>query len=313
MARRRAPSASTPKLVLVGLLMLGLGLGLGWLLSQGTHRRGRLPGEERPAPVQPTPGHAAKPAPVGPEKPARPAPAQPEPRRGPVAEAKPSGLPRFALIIDDLGYAPPELVTRLCAQSVPFDVAVLPYLEFSHQSAEIAHGRDKEVMLHLPMEPDGYPAPGHDPGRDAILFDLDEAQIRQRVRQALADIPFHKGVNNHMGSRVTPDRPRMTWVLEELKSAGCFFIDSRTNVHSVGYQVARELGVPTAKREVFLDDDKDPAAVRKQWDRAIALARKNGQVVAIGHIYPETVAILEQLIPAAEGQVQFVKASEAAR
>jgi len=218
-------------------------------------------------------------------------------------------VPRFALVIDDLGYAPPELVARLCALSIPFDVAVLPYQEFTHQSAEIAHDRGKEVMLHLPMEPKGYPGPGKDPGPDAILYNLTEAQVRERVRKALADIPHRMGVNNHMGSRITPDQARMTWVLEEIKAKGLFFVDSRTEKDSVAFDVARDLAIPTVQRKVFLDDDKSVAATTRQWERALALARADGQVLAIGHIYPETVELLEKLVPAARGQVTFVKAS----
>jgi len=226
---------------------------------------------------------------------------------------EPAGLPRVALVIDDLGYAPPDLVTRLCALSVPFDVAVLPYQEFTRQSAEIAHGRGKEVMLHLPMEPKGYPGPGKDPGPDAILFNLTEAQVRERVQKALAAIPFRKGVNNHMGSRITPDQARMTWVLEEVKARQCFFVDSRTEKDSVAFDVARDLAVPTVQRKVFLDDDKSAAAITRQWDRTLALARTDGQTLVIGHIYPETVAQLEQLVPAAKGKVTFVLASSLAK
>jgi len=307
------------------ILMFIMGIGLGsFLTSQGCRsRKGRLPGEEEQAPSRPAPRHDHGAKPAAPEvqegeSPAAPravppmAPPVPEPAPGPrpvKPPEKPAGLPRFALVIDDLGYASPELVTRLCAQSIPFDVAVLPYQEFSHQSAEIAHDRGKEVMLHLPMEPKGYPGPGKDPGPDAILYNLTEAQVRERVRKALADIPHRMGVNNHMGSRITPDQARMTWVLEEIKAKGLFFVDSRTEKDSVAFDVARDLAIPTVQRKVFLDDDKSVAAITRQWERAMALARADGQVLAIGHIYPETVELLEKLVPAAKGQVTFVKAS----
>ena len=292
------------------MFLLGIGLGAVLSLQGCRNRKGRLPEAEQSAPVRPVPPRK--------ERPRAAPPAEPAPTPGPVPELprapeKPSVLPRLALVIDDLGYAAPELVTRLCAQAIPFDVAVLPYQEFSRQSAEIAHGRGKEVMLHLPMEPRGYPGPGKDPGPDAVLFDLTEAQVRARVRKALADIPFRKGVNNHMGSRITPDQARMTWVLEEIKARQCFFVDSRTEKDSVAFDVARDLAVPTVQRKVFLDDDKDAAAITRQWDRALALAHAQGQVLVIGHIYPETVAALEKLIPAAKGQVAFVFASALAQ
>jgi polysaccharide deacetylase 2 family uncharacterized protein YibQ len=340
---RKTQRTGTFKLFIGAIVIFLVGFGLGSVVNVRSYlgRVGRLPGDEEPAqpgksarkpdqasrakPAKAVPADtdleasdtdleaprsetkAVKPAARTEPRSALPPPAKAEAEARPAAQ--PAGLPRIALVIDDLGYAPPELVTRLCAQAIPFDVAVLPYLEFTHQSAEIAHGRGKEVMLHLPMEPMGYPAPGKDPGRDAILWDLPEAQVRERVRKAMDDIPFRQGVNNHMGSKITPDRTRMNWVLQEIKARNYFFIDSRSTKDSVAYAVAEQLGIRAAERKVFLDDDKDPAAITKQWDRALALAHAEGQVVVIGHIYPETVTVLETLVPAARSSVTFVKAS----
>jgi len=220
-----------------------------------------------------------------------------------------TSLPMVALIIDDLGYASPDLVARLCSQSVNFDVAVLPYQKFTIQSAEIAHSKGKEVMLHLPMEPNGYPGPGKNPGPSAIMYDLPEREVRHRVKKAMAAVPFVKGVNNHMGSCITRDRSRMAWILEEVKAKEYFFVDSLTEKNSVAFHVATKLDVPSARREIFLDDDRDPVAIVKQWERTIALARSSGHAIAIGHICPQTIGVLETLIPKSVSKVQFVKVS----
>ena len=231
-----------------------------------------------------------------------------------VPEARsPRALPKLALLIDDLGYAQLELVKRLCKEPVPFSVAVLPYQEFTRESADMAFSMGKEVMLHLPMEPLGYPGPGKDPGPSAVMFDLKEPEIRARVRAALDAVPHRTGVNNHMGSRITPDRPRMTWILQEIKTRHCFFVDSRTEKDSVAYDVARALKIPSVQRRVFLDDDKSFGEMSKQWERAIEIAHKEGEVLIIGHIYPETIEALEKLIPKAKGRVQFVKAGAMVR
>jgi polysaccharide deacetylase 2 family uncharacterized protein YibQ len=288
--------------------MLALGLGAGLFLGQqGCGRRSAPPKQEgvKPEPKKPEP----RPSERKPTEPKGKPAVTPEQGRGKDLAPAPS-LPRFALVIDDLGYMVPELVTRLCSLPVPFSVAVLPYQEHTRESAEIAHRLGKEVMLHLPMEPLGYPGPGRDPGPNAILYNLPESEVRRRVRMALDDIPYRVGVNNHMGSRITPDRLRMGWVLQELKSRRCFFVDSRTERDSVAYDVAEKLGVPAVERRVFLDDDKAFPEMEKQWDRALKLAEKDGSVLIIGHIYPETVEALEKLVPRAKGQVRFVKAGE---
>jgi hypothetical protein len=320
MVTRKGGRTSTPRLAAWAIFMFALGLGLGALFtSQSCSRKGRLPGDEEPSRPVPKPRVPKPASPKGPgSQTPVPEPTAPRPVPERPAEARPEpapkeALPRLAVVIDDLGYASPELVTRLCSQPVPFSVAVLPYQEYTRASAEIAHEKGKEVMLHLPMEPIGYPGPGKDPGPDAVMHDLKEPELRARVRKALLDVPFRKGVNNHMGSRITPDRTRMTWVLEEIKARKCFFVDSRTEKDSVAFDVARELAIPTIQRRVFLDDDKSYAEMAKQWDRAIEIARKEGQALIIGHIYPETVAALEKLIPAAKGRVTFVRAGELVR
>ncbi len=299
MVRRRSHGPSTPVLLGLGAFMLLIGLGLGLLLSQASCER-----KQKPAPPKVDQEPKSKPEPKLPPKIA-------EPVKAPLKQEPGSGLPKFALVVDDLGYAAPELVTRLCAQPIPFSVAVLPYQEFTKESANIAFEKGKEVMLHLPMEPLGYPKAN--PGPDAVMFNLSEQEIRGRVRKALDDIPHHTGVNNHMGSRITPDKPRMTWVLQEIKARHDFFVDSRTEKDSVAFDVAKELGVHTVQRKVFLDDDKAFAAMEKQWDRALAIAKKEGEVLIIAHIYPETVEALEKLVPRAKGEVKFVKASELAK
>lgn len=218
--------------------------------------------------------------------------------------------PRLALIIDDLGYGNLDRVRRLCSQPYPFTVGVLPFMEASRESAHMAHAMGKEVLLHLPMEPNGYPGPSRDPGPGAVLKSMGEREIRQAVRKALMEIPGRKGVNNHMGSRITPDGARMHWILQEIKAANCFFVDSRTEKDSKAHQIAQLLSVPTLQRHVFLDDDRSWPEMQKQWKRALGIAKREGQVVVIGHIVPESIAALEKLMPQSAHQVRYVKASE---
>jgi polysaccharide deacetylase 2 family uncharacterized protein YibQ len=316
---RRSGRTSTPMLAIWGIVMLLLGVGVGFLFSgTGCDRKDRARAEAKEAAPKsarksvppPKAAKAQEPTPEPHQSDSkRDEPRQPEPKG---REPKPE-LPRLALVIDDLGYAAPELVTRLCAQNSPFSVAVLPFQEFTKESAEIAHARGKEVLLHLPMEPIGYPGPSKDPGPGAVMFDLPESEMRLLVRKALDGIPHRKGVNNHMGSRITPDRKRMTWILEEIRAKQCFFLDSRTEKDSVAFDIAAELKIPAVQRKVFLDDDKSFEQMSKQWDRALGIARKEGQVVIIGHIYPETIEALERLIPRTKGEVTFVKAGELAK
>lgn len=284
---KKSGKASTPALIGWAAAVLALGLGVGALLGHVSCERKQEAPKREEALKPSRPVHKPKPE-----------TAKPETQKSVEAP----GLPKLALIIDDLGYAEPDLVKRLCSEPVPFTVAVLPYQEHTVESADLAHEMGKAVILHLPMEGRA----DKDPGPDALKYDLPEAEIRARTRKALADVPFIEGANNHMGSRMTADASRMHWILEEFKGRALYFVDSRTIATTQGWVVAHELGIPTIQRKVFLDDDKSFDAIRAQFDRAVAAAQKDGQAVAIGHIYPETVDALEKLIPEAKGKVQFV-------
>ena len=217
--------------------------------------------------------------------------------------------PMVSIIIDDLGYASPSLVKRLCDWPVIFDVAILPYQTFTKQSAEIAHNKGKEIILHLPMEPNGYPGLGKNPGHGAVMWNSSESEVRDCVYKAVASVPFSKGVNNHMGSRITQDRTRMSWVIRAIKDQKQFFVDSCTEKNSTAFDVAIKLDVPAAKRQVFLDNDRNPKAVLKQWKIAMNIARTKGKVIIIAHMHPETIEMLEKIVLDVKDEVEFVPVS----
>ena len=299
---RRSRSWSSSALALLGVGMLSLGLGLGFLLSHyGCSRKaGRV---EAPPPA---PQRVPPPSPKAVK-----APEAPSTRPGMPRQLQTG--PRLAIVIDDLGYASPDLIRRLGALGVPLTAAALPFQEYTEASCEVARAFRMEILLHLPMEPIGYPGPHKDPGPGAVFVSMDEAQTRQTVRAALDAIPSCRGVNNHMGSRLTPDRRRMTWILEEVQKRGLFFVDSRTEKDSVAAEVAQHLRIPTVQRKVFLDDVRTPEGIRTQWDRALGLLAQGQEVLAIGHLHPVTVQALEELVPSQRTRVKFAHASNLAR
>ena len=319
MARQRSAKRSTSALLVLAAAMLLFGLLGGGLLQRACANNGIVGKKAAPvasATKAPFDGERGKSS--GPEVSANPAPSPDALAGGKQKSAaeqigEKSQAPRIALVIDDLGQADLALVQRLCNLDVPLTVAVLPFLQHSRESAAIAHQRGKEVILHMPMEPIGYPAAGKNPGPGAILFEQPESVVREKVRQAMKEIPFAVGLNNHMGSRITPDAEKMAWMLGEVKKSNWYFLDSRTEKDTVALEVAKSLGIPSMQRKVFLDDDPSQAGMSRQWERALALAGQDGQAVVIGHIRPETLAFLESALPAAKREFTFLFASELAR
>jgi len=164
-------------------------------------------------------------------------------------------------------------------------------------------------MLHLPMEPMSYP--DTDPGRGAVLSGMPAGEVRRTVLSGLAAVPHVRGVNNHMGSRVTSNTETMRAVMDTLASTSHFFIDSRTIETSVALQVARERKIPSAERSIFLDDDQSKAAIRRQLRQLVGAARRDGSAIAIGHPHDNTLEVLAVELPELERQgLELVFVSE---
>ena len=286
----------SPATVFFALLSLALGVAL-YLKTRPPTPTGAPP--PRIA-VSPAPSPAARRSPP-PTRAAARAPA-------PSARNAPAGEPRLAIVIDDLGneLAPAR---RLAGWPEPVAGAVLPGLSHSAASARALSEGGKQVLLHLPMEPQGFPRVR--PGPGVILRAQSDGEITQTLEADLATVPGAAGVNNHMGSAATADPRVMRAVARVLSHRGLFFVDSRTTDATVAERTAEEESVPSARRRVFLDDVATEAAVKERLDEALERARTEGSAIAIGHPYPATLAVLERELPTAgEKGVKLVKVGE---
>ncbi|MDH4185313.1 MAG: divergent polysaccharide deacetylase family protein [Nitrospinota bacterium] len=278
------------------------------------------PAQERSPARQPAPPATAM-APVA-KAPAAPPPAvvkspselpyktDPAPKRDLLVSLPPPSKERLpvqtramaAIIIDDIGQSM-EAVERLLAIGEPITLAVLPHQAHSRQAAARAMEKGQVVMLHLPMEPRGKENPG--PG--ALLAAQGSAEIMRLFAEDMEWVPGAVGVNNHMGSLLTEREEVMAPLMEQMRERGLFFVDSMTSSATVAYQTARRAGLASAKRDVFLDNERDVRKIMEALDLLSEKALRNGSAVAIGHPYPETIRALELYAPlmAAKG-VRYV-------
>jgi polysaccharide deacetylase 2 family uncharacterized protein YibQ len=235
----------------------------------------------------------AKPVPTRPAEPTAPPTPTPKPQPAPDARG------RLAILLDDGGQKL-DLVPKAAALPAEVGFAILPFLPKSAETATALHQAGHEIWLHLPMEPENYPK--NDPGPGAVLVSMNDDELRTAVHSAINNIPHVVGVNNHMGSKATADLKMMTWIMQELKTRGLSFIDSRTTVNTVAEEAARAQGVPTNRRHVFLDNVRSAAAIRTQLDEAVYRCRMEGEIIAIGHLDKVTVQVLVEDLPGIAGR-----------
>jgi polysaccharide deacetylase 2 family uncharacterized protein YibQ len=214
--------------------------------------------------------------------------------------------PRIAIIIDDLGYDK-SIAGEFINLDLPLTLSILPFTPFTGSIAQRARKGGREVMLHLPMEPRSYPRTN--PGDGVLLVSMDRDTILTVLDSDLGEIPYVAGVNNHMGSRFTESREKMAVVLSELKRRGLYFVDSKTSRESVAYDLAKQMEIRTARRDVFLDNDLSEAALGIQMDRLLNLARHKGHAIGIGHPHKETLWFLTGLQLSLKKEVDVVPVS----
>ncbi len=199
-------------------------------------------------------------------------------------------LPWVAVVLDDLGLD--EAVTRrVIALPPPLTLSFLPYGKNVAAHAAAARAAGHEVMVHVPMEPN---ATGTDPGPNALLADLTDTELQRRLVQAIQAVPGAVGINNHMGSRLTRDMVAMDRVMTVLLARGLLFLDSRTTAQSVALSSAVRNQVPAVERDVFIDHQDDPEAIRLQLAALEQVALGRESAIGIGHPRPNTLDALAE-------------------
>jgi len=217
----------------------------------------------------------------------------------------------IAIIIDDMGASIKD-ADRLLSINLPVTFAVIPGLAHSRRVAEAAHAKGQVVMIHIPMEPQGYPAQRLE--ANGLLVSQSEDEISEKVKGYLREVPHATGANNHMGSSFTEHEDKMMPVLEILKKNGLFFIDSRTSSSSVGYAMAARMGLKAGTRNVFLDNEQSVDKVKTQLKAAVTIAEKRGSAIAIGHPHASTIRALQEMMPELQREgITFVSAGRLVR
>lgn len=203
---------------------------------------------------------------------------------------------KIAIVLDDFGYNINNIEALFEVKS-PLTISILPNLPYSRRIAGEAQQRNFEVILHLPLEPYREELSLE---KGTIMVDMPPQRVSDLLTTAIASIPGLKGASNHMGSRATEDRDFMKSLFRELKKRDLYFLDNLVTDKSVCGEMAHEVGLLTATRSVFLDNESDESYIEKQVLYTAQLSAKTGWAIGIGHDRPHTIKILTKVIPELE-------------
>ncbi|HEK85244.1 MAG: divergent polysaccharide deacetylase family protein [Candidatus Saccharicenans sp.] len=204
-------------------------------------------------------------------------------------------LPEAAVVIDDMG-EDLNFIQELINLKVPLTIAILPESSHAQETAELAAKNGLEIIIHLPLE--ALNSQITSTGAEGLIrTSMNREEILSILEKDLSLVPYAKGLNNHMGSKATADDHLMEIIISFLKDKNLYFLDSKTSPKSIAYDLALKKKVPAASRQIFLDADEDRSRIKDRLFELFSYARKNGQAVAIGHPFPETLEALRQYLP----------------
>ena len=215
-----------------------------------------------------------------------------------VEKVRPESLPPLrgiiGLIIDDFGYRNDDVSSGFLDIPAKLTFAVIPGHEHSRSFSKNAVSAGYEVIVHMPMENIGKTF-GEE---EFVLMNyFQDNELIRRVKEALDHIPEANGLNNHQGSRAT-ETPRLMRILAGvLKDENKFFIDSRTTMNTLAEETMRQFDVPTNRRNIFLDNELDEEKIYAQLIQLTDVAERKGIAIGIGHVKPQTLAVLKKHIP----------------
>lgn len=206
------------------------------------------------------------------------------------AGAKPGA--RVAVVIVDLGLK--RDMTQAAIESLPPEVtlAFSPYADNLPALVRAARLKGHEVLLAVPMEPDGYPR--NDPGERTLLTSNTTARNLGLLKWSMSRFSGYVGIVAHEGGRFLGSPKHLRPVLGEMKARGLIFVDPSKARTGKADQLAAELGLPAASVTAIIDDDPAPVSITARLNEVAAQARTGGSAVALGRPYPATIASVKR-------------------
>jgi hypothetical protein len=214
--------------------------------------------------------------------------------QSPVETAKVPMRGVIGLIIDDFGYRNDHVSNGFLQLPGKLTYAIIPGHDYSQLFSKKAYDAGYEIIVHLPMENIGKT---YGEEEYVLMSYFQDDEIKNRINKAFDYLPESIGLNNHQGSRGTADSRVMTLVAGVIKEKKKFFIDSRTTNNSLAETTMRKYGVPTNKRDIFLDNELDEEKIKIQLLELADVSEEKGIAIGIGHVKPQTLNVLAKEIP----------------
>ncbi|ABP65984.1 protein of unknown function DUF610, YibQ [Caldicellulosiruptor saccharolyticus DSM 8903] len=220
-----------------------------------------------------------------------------------------------ALIFEDAGMDEQE-IQKLLEINLPFDVAIIPFLPFSNKIALMCSKNNKEVLMHLSMEPEDQNTVWLTPR--SIMNNTPDDEVEKVFKDAMLNLPHSKGFSIHLGTLVCTNEKIVSHLVNLAKANNMIIVDSTSSPRSLFPKIGKQKGIDVIPHDVILDSKNELKPIQDKFKLLFNKAKKKGFAVGIGHLGQEggltTIEAFKEVLKDAQREnIKFVFVSDIAK
>lgn len=232
-----------------------------------------------------------------------------------VVETSVQSQAYVSLIFEDAGMDEQE-VQKLLEINLPFDVAIIPFLPFSNKIALMCSKSNKEVLMHLSMEPEDQNTVWLTPR--SIMNNTPDDEIEKIFKDAMLNLPHSKGFSIHLGTLVCTNEKIVGHLVSLAKANNMIVVDSTSSPKSLFSKIGKQKGIEVISHDVILDSKNELKLIQDKFKLLFNKAKKKGFAVGIGHLGQDggltTIEAFKEAVKDAQKEnIKFVFVSDIAK
>jgi polysaccharide deacetylase 2 family uncharacterized protein YibQ len=187
--------------------------------------------------------------------------------------------PRVAILLANIAMGEQDSEEAIKTLPAAVSLAVSPYAPNPGRLVELARATGHELLIGIPMEPQGYAM--NDPGPMALMTGLSPAENAARLDKVLALFNGYAGATGAIGNGLRGERyaasAQSVPMLQELAQRGLFYIDPRPG----GRLPAAGAGLASRVVDLVLDEPPLRTEIEAKLGRLVQLARDHGSALGL--------------------------------
>ncbi len=206
-----------------------------------------------------------------------------------------SNSAKIAFLIEGFNFKADQTTIDFLSFPNPLSLLIIPSAKKSGWTAQAADEYNKEIIIHLPLEP--QPKNSAIPKESIIMIHYSEEKIRGIISEAIKIIPNFSGFANLQGNLALEDSRVMRIVLHEIKKNHGYFIDLYADKNSVVRSIAEEIRIPFSEAPTHIEETEDVSKIVELLKHYAVVAQKRSKLLVTAKACQPFIKALNTVLP----------------